>query len=176
MSVLTEHLTLEQFRAFEQSKIDGPRYEYWEGKAAPKATPTWLHSTLQRILADMFEGSGYYSAVELDFRINPTWQPKPDVTAALVMEQPYPTKPVEIVAEVLAPSDEPAEVLDKCRRYQKDGIGQIYVFDPERRIAKQWDPIEGELKHIVTLKLTNGIVVTVADIWLALDKKLSKKS
>jgi Uma2 family endonuclease len=40
-------------------------------------------------------------------------------------EQPYPTKPIEIVAEVLSPKDRPGHVLDKCRHYQNIGISQI---------------------------------------------------
>jgi Uma2 family endonuclease len=175
MSVLAEHLTLEEFRAFEQSRLDGPRYEYWEGKAVPKAIPNKLHARLQQVLLDLFETVGYSSYIELELRISPTWQPKPDVAALLIDDdEPYPTKPFDIVAEVLSPSDEPAEVLEKCRHYQELRIEQIFVFDPQRRTARQWDALAGELKDITTLELTNGNVLPVEDVWLALDKKLKK--
>ncbi len=45
------------------------------------------------------------AAVELELRISSDWEPKPDVAAALLVEEPYPTRAIEIVAEVLWPED-----------------------------------------------------------------------
>jgi Uma2 family endonuclease len=170
MSAITS-LSLEQFRSLE-AEAEGPRLEYWFGTAIPKTMPTWLHSALQRILADLFEGAGYNSAVELELRIASDWQPKPDVAAALLVEEPYPTRPIEIVAEVLSPEDEPGRVLAKCRQYQRIGIGQIYVFDPQQRTARIWDAAKDELEDIDRMELGNGTVLLVSGVWSMLDRKL----
>jgi Uma2 family endonuclease len=172
-AVIHNHLTLEQFQAFEQSRTDGPRYEYWFGEAVPKAMPTWLHATLQILLTELLKQLGYYSAVELELRILPDWHPKPDVAAASVREHPYPTKPIEIVAEVLSPTDEPAQVLEKCRNYHRSGIGQIYVFDPEKRTAGIWRDDLDALAAIDALQLPNGVVYSVSMIWAELDRRMS---
>jgi Uma2 family endonuclease len=172
MSAVTqEHLTLEEFHAFEHSRTDGPRYEYWFGKAVPKAMPTWLHSELQALLLGLLKQLGYYSAIELELRILPDWHPKPDVAAASFREQPYPTKPIEIVAEVLSPTDKPSEVNEKCRNYEKCGIGQIYVFDPQKRTAEIW--MADRLVAIEMLRLPNGVTYPVSAIWNELDRRMA---
>src|SRR5437764_657497 len=102
MAVATTALTLDQFNA-QYAKQHG--YEYWFGEVVQKGTSAWLHGLLQVILGDLFYKLGYVSGSEIDLRIDPNWQPRPDVTAALQIEQPYPTKPVDIVAEIL--SDDP---------------------------------------------------------------------
>jgi Uma2 family endonuclease len=170
MSVITS-LTLEQFRSLE-AQSEGPRLEYWHGTAVAKTMPTWLHSALQRILADLFEAAGYNAAVELELRIDSDWQPKPDVAAALLMEEPYPTRPIEIVAEVLSPEDEPGRVIAKCRQYQRIGIGQIFVFDPQQRTAHIWNASQDGLVQIDRMQLSNGTVLLVSGVWVALDRKL----
>jgi Uma2 family endonuclease len=112
-------------------------YEYWFGEAVRKGMPTWLHSVLQVILAEFLHRLGYVTGSELELRIDPEWQPRPDVAASLEMEEPYPTKPVDIVAEIL--SDDPmTRVFEKCRNYTRIGIPQIFVFDPVSRTAWEW--------------------------------------
>jgi Uma2 family endonuclease len=170
MSAIT-HLTLEQFHALE-AQSEGPRLEYWYGEAIPKPMPTWLHSALQRILADLFESAGYNSAVELELRISPDWEPKPDVAAALLVEEPYPTRPIEIVAEVLSPEDQRPRVLAKCREYHRIGIGQIFVLDPLNRTARIWNAAKDDLEDIERLELGNGAVLLVSEIWRKLNRKM----
>ncbi len=172
-AAIQEHLTLEEFHAFERSRTDGPRYEYWFGKAVPKATPTWLHATLQALLIELLAQLGYKTGGELELRILPAWHPKPDVVAATFREQPYPTRPIEIVAEVLSPADEPGEIHQKCQLYEKSGIGQIYVFDPEKQIAQRWHQQLDRLVAIEALALPNGVVYPVAEIWAELDRRMA---
>jgi Uma2 family endonuclease len=170
----TTHLTLEQFHSLE-AQSDGPRLEYWFGEAVSKAMPTWLHATLQWILIELFESAGYYAAGEVELRIDPRWQPKPDVVAATFLEEPYPTRPIEIVAEVLSPEDQPGRVLDKCREYERIGIQQIYIFDPGKRTAWIWGGWQQGLVTIDRLELTNGTVLLVSEIWRKLDQKMERR-
>src|SRR4051812_35557680 len=49
------------------------------------------------------------------------------------LNNPYPTKPTELVMEVLSPTDAMSLVHDKCQNYQRIGIQQIFVLGPECR-------------------------------------------
>ncbi|MBV9303326.1 MAG: Uma2 family endonuclease [Acidobacteriaceae bacterium] len=168
MAATTTLLTLDQFNARYGNEHG---YEYWFGEAVQKGMPTWLHGLLQLILGDLFHKLGYAAGSEIDLRIDPNWQPRPDVTAALEIEQPYPTKPVDIVAEIL--SDDPmTKVFEKCRNYARIGIPQIFVFDPGSRIAWEWNRETGNLERIRALRLRNGSAVDVSEIWAELDARM----
>lgn len=135
--------------------------------------PHWLHATLQELLSGLLRILGYYTAVELELRILPDFHPRPDVASATFREQPYPTKPIEIVAEVLSASDEPGDVNEKCRNYQKCGIGRIFIFDPEEQTAKMWDADLEKLVEIENLQLPNGVIYPVGQIWTELISRMS---
>jgi Uma2 family endonuclease len=162
-------LTLEEFR--ERYAGEKPYYEYWFGEAIQKSVPTWLHALLQKILCMFLDRAGYESGTELELRIDPEWQPKPDVTAALVVEEPYPTHPVDIVAEVLSPEDRMSRVYEKCQHYARIGIAKIYVFDPGLRYAWEWNRETENLERISTMHLPHGQTIEVGEIWRELDKR-----
>ncbi len=167
-------IPLEEF----QNRYSGESgYEYWFGEVVRKGVPTWLHAILQSLLAQIFSEQGYFAGSELDLRISPDFQPRPDVAASLDLESStYPTKPIDIVAEILSPDDLPAKLLEKCRHYAKLGIRQIYVFDPLERTAAMWNPIEQQLDRIDHLTLTNGSVVSVGTIFNRFDQRLKRSS
>jgi Uma2 family endonuclease len=169
MATATAQLTLRQFR---EQYANEPGYEYWFGELVRKSVPTWLHALIQKILCLHFDAAGYESAPELQLRIDPEWEPRPDVAASLVIEQPYPTKPVDIVAEVLSPDDRMSRVFEKCRLYARAGIGQIYLFDPELRVAWEWSRETENLERIAEMRLANGKTISVQAIWEELDRRL----
>jgi hypothetical protein len=106
-SAPTVTLTLEQYHA-EYAGESG--YE-----AIRKPMPTWLHAVLQALLGDVFYRLGYFSGSELTLRVDAQWEPRPDVAAAVELTEPYPTRPVDILAEILSPDDTMAFVFKKCR-------------------------------------------------------------
>ena len=147
------HLSLEEFHA---RYANQGGFEYWFGEVVQKSVPTWLHAILQSLLAQIFSEQGYFAGSELDLRISREFQPRPDVAASLELESTsYPTKPIDIVAEILLPDDLPVQVIEKCRHYEALGIRQIYVFDPVKRTAAQWQPATQQLDQIDQLILTN---------------------
>lgn len=171
MATSTALLTIDQFNA-QYANEHG--YEYWFGEVVQKGMPTWLHGLLQVILGELFHKLGYASGSEIDLRIDPNWQPRPDVTASLEIEQPYPTRPVEIVAEIL--SDDPmTRVFEKCRNYARIGIPQILVFDPESRMAWEWNRETGNLERIERLRLGNGATLQINEVWAELDARMRIK-
>ncbi len=146
--------------------------EYWFGEVRFKSVPTWLHSLLQGLLVQVFTEAGYASGSELELRIDPEWEPRPDVAASTVVEEPYPTKPIEIAAEILSPTDSMDEVREKCAHYERIGIRRIFVFDPGGKQAFAWRP--SNLEPVEEIQFGNGTAsVAVSDIWKELDRRIA---
>jgi Uma2 family endonuclease len=172
MATVTNLLTLDEFRA--RYAAEKPYYEYWFGEAVQKSVPTWLHNLLAKILVNALDRASYESVAELELRIDQDWQPKPDVAAASIVEQPYPTKPIDVVAEVLSPDDCMQRVIEKCRQYVRIGIPAVFVMDPELRYAWEWSRQTENLERISTILLPNGEKILVADLWKNLDLRLRR--
>ena len=118
-------LLIEQYRR-QYSGQSG--WEYRDGEAIGKPGPTDLHGILQYVLCDLLWEAGYISAAEVDLRIVPNWEPRPDVVGTLdESKAKYPTEPVEIVAEILS-DDQMTVLLKKCRDYSAMGIPQIFAW------------------------------------------------
>lgn len=163
-------LTLHEFRvAYSDRK---PHYEYWFGEARQKAMPTWLHRLLQAILCDFLMRAGYRAGSEIELRIDPEWEPVPDVVGALTIEVPYPTRPVDIVIEILSPTDSASDVLDKCRQYARIGIRKILVADPERMEGWEWVEEQQRLQHVEAFDLPNRQSIPLADVWARLRQQI----
>jgi Uma2 family endonuclease len=172
MAAAPAFLTLDEYQRQYANKHG---CEYWFGEVVRKGVPTWLHSLLQVLLGDVFYRLGYISGSEIELRIDPNWEPRPDVAATLHIEHPYPTKPVDIVAEILSPDDSMSQLFKKCRQYVRIGIPQIFVFDPEAQDAWEWSTEADNLDRIHTLKLGNGSTLEVNTIWEELDRRAQNR-
>ena len=171
MAAGTQLLTLEEFRL--RYANEKPYYEYWFGEAIQKAVPTTTHGLLQLLICELLKQAGYRAAPEVELRIDPEWQPKPDVIASLSrLESPYPTKPVEVVIEILSPTDAMSLVHEKCGNYQRLGFERVFVLDPQSRKGWEWSRETQNLERIYTLELTNGSCITLEKVWQELDKEL----
>ena len=121
--------TLAEFEA--QFGHEKPYYEFWYGEPIQKSSSTWIHGLLQRLLMQVLRKAGYKAASEVKLKIDATFHPIPDIIATKRhIESPYPTKPVEIIVEILSNEDSMSRLLTKCRAYQQWGFQQIYVVDP----------------------------------------------
>ena len=145
---MTENVTLHEYHARFSSESTN---EYWFGKVIRRSSPTWLHSITQLLIAESLTRAGYTAGSGLELRIDQNWESKPDLAAALKIEQPYPTRPVDIVAEVLSPGDAIHAVHEKCKQYARIGIGQIFCLDPESKKALEWDRSRANLERITVL-------------------------
>jgi Uma2 family endonuclease len=167
MATVTPLLTLEEFHSrYQQQK---PYFEYWFGEPIQKTMPTWLHSVLQGIMRDALLRAGYKSGLEVELRIDPQWQPIPDVIGTRKAIKDYPTEPVEIVVEILSPDDKMMYVLKKCHHYERIGIERIFVLDPVGRFAWQWN--SGSLESVAQLLLPNGAAIVLDEIWRELEEQ-----
>lgn len=141
-------------------------WEFWFGQAIRKPVPTELHGILQILLAAFLKEAGYRASSETELRIIPEWHPRPDVAGILrgkPMEK-YPTKPIDVVFEVLSDGEDRYE---KCRLYSSAGIPQIFYFDPEQHIITEWTG--QELRPVENVQLTNGRTIIGEVIWRQLE-------
>ena len=168
MASLPKPLTIDEFHKFYSGKK--PYYEFWFGEAVQKSMATWLHGVLQSILAEFLRRAGYKTGSEVELRIDPDWEQVPDLIATQKkVEQPYPTTPVEIVVEILSPDDRMMRVLQKCHHYSRIGIEKVFVLDPEGQQGWEWR--SGSLELTSGLKLTDGKVIDLAEVWRELQEQ-----
>lgn len=106
---IAQPLTLEEFRS--RYRNEKPYFEYWFGEPIQKTPATWLHAVLQGIIGEALRRAGYKSGSEVELRIDPQWEPVPDVIATLRPVKDYPAEPVEIVVEILSPEDKMVYVM-----------------------------------------------------------------
>ena len=161
-------MTVEHFdQQFGQEK---PYFEYWFGEPVQKKMPTWLHSLLQKIIVRLLDDAGYESGAEVKLKISAEFQPLPDVSAVIPgkVELPYPTRPVEIVVEILSPDDQFSQMLTKCQFYAELGIKHVYVVDPYARQVWCWRPEQPPL-------LVDSLMsIPVSLVWAELDRRLEQ--
>ena len=167
MEIGTPLLTLQEFH----ERYDGrkPYFEFRRGEAIQKAMPTWLHNLLEDILVQMLRATGYRAGHDIELRVTDDWRPIPDVIADSKISHPYPTKPVDVVIEVLSPTDRMSDTLQKCADYQSIGIEAIFVIDPEQRAAWQWN--SGNLNFVSRFDLPNGAHLILSSVWEEMDKQ-----
>lgn len=170
MAVVAEHkLTKEEFHA----RYDGekPYFEYWNGEAVQKPVATLLHVLIQKILMALLDGIGYRSFSELEIRLHPDYEPVPDVVAMEKLPKgSYPTEPVEVVIEVLSPGDSFSRLLRKCAMYERWGIQQIVVIDPDARLV--WRYQKGRPEEADVIATRGDKNVTSAALWEEVDRNL----
>jgi Uma2 family endonuclease len=167
MLAVAENLSFAEFH--EKYGHSERAYEYWHGRAVPKGMPTWIHGLLQRIVMQLLCEAGYEAASEVELRIVENAHPKPDVIATKgEPEDPYPTKALEVVVEILSPDDVMEYVIEKCRAYQTWGFAWIYVVDPASRSLFQWTGSALEISDFLT-------TAPAARIWERLDRAKRQK-
>jgi len=167
MATVAGKLTLFEFQSrYARSEQS---YEYWHGDAIPKAMPTWIHGLLQRIMLELLTEAGYIAASEVELRIAADAHPKPDVIGTSgEIEGPYPTRALDVVAEILSEDDPMPYVLEKCQAYSAWGFAYIYVVNSESRQLFRWTGSALELSSEFTS-------IPAARIWQRLDQALQRK-
>jgi Uma2 family endonuclease len=164
MGTATDRLSISEFER-KYSHLDHA-YEYWHGEAVPKAVPTWIHGFLQFMISNLLFEAGYKPGGEVDLRIDPDVIPRPDIIATRgKMEQPYPTKAVEVVVEILSKDDKMPYLLEKCQSYQNLGFEYIYVVNPDSRQVFRWTARGLETSDML-------VSIPVSRIWDALEQAL----
>jgi len=171
MSAVAEgRISLDEFhRRFAGEK---PYFEFWDGEAVQKTTPTRLHSLIQKILVKWLDALGYEAGQEITLKLDPAYEPIPDVIAAEgSIGDPYPTEPFEIAIEILSPDDPFSRTLTKCGLYKKWGVRQVVVIDPMARRA--WSFGNGSLTETNVVARRGQRTIAAADLWTKVDRILA---
>jgi Uma2 family endonuclease len=168
-AVAERKLSLEEFHA----RYDGekPYFEYWDGEAVQKSMPTRLHGLIQEILVRLLRALGYDPGLEITIKLDPAYEPIPDVIAAEgALGDPYPTEPFEVAIEILSPADPFSRVLRKCHLYARWGIRQIVVVDPKARLI--WSFKNGALNETDTIARRGERMIASRELWEEVDRLL----
>ncbi len=164
MAAAAEKLTVAEFEA--QYANQDRAFEFWYGEVVPKGMPTWIHGALQFIVMRLLNEAGYGPGSEIELRIVPDARPRPDVIATIgAIEEPYPTRAVDVVVEILSEDDSAPHLLEKCRAYQTWGFEYIYVVDPMGRQLFRWTGSGLALSETLT-------TIPASRIWEQLDRSL----
>ena len=172
-AVAEQKLSVQEFH----ERYDGekPYYEYWDGEAVQKSMPTLVHGLIQMILMRLLYGIGYIPASEVTLKLDPAYEPVPDVIASDgPISLPYPTSPFEVAIEILSPNDSFSRVLRKCRLYEKSGIRQIIVIDPADRLV--WRFENGVTQETNITARRGDAPIPAQTLWDELDHQLSRIS
>lgn len=168
-AVQERKLSPEEFHA----RYDGekPYFEFWDGEAVQKSMPTRLHSLIQKILVQWLEALGYDSGQEITLKLDPSYEPIPDVIAAEgAIGDPYPTESFEVAIEILSPEDPFSRVSRKCRLYNGWGIHQVVVIDPVARLI--WSFENGSLQETDIIARRGERVIAARELWEEVDRHL----
>jgi len=168
-----QKLSVQEFHA----RYDGekPYYEYWDGEAVQKSMPTRMHSLIQKILMRLLDGIGYDSAAEVTLKLDPAYEPIPDVIAIDgPIGDPYPTSPFEVAIEILSPDDSFSRVLRKCRLCERWGIRQILVIDPAERLV--WRFENGAPQETDVVAHRGDAVIAAQTLWDEVARELARTS
>jgi Uma2 family endonuclease len=172
-AVAERKLSVEEFHA----RYDGekPYYEYWNGEAVQKSAATLLHGRIQGILLRLLDGIGYDSGAEVTLKLDPAYEPIPDVIAADgAIGDPYPTSPFDIAIEILSPDDSFSRVLRKCRLYEKWGIRRILVLDPAERLVWHFENSAPQETDVIAQR--GDAAITAQALWDEVDRELLRAS
>jgi Uma2 family endonuclease len=172
-AVAEQKLSLQEFHAC----YDGekPYYEYWDGEAVQKSMPTLLHGLIQKILMMLLDGIGYHSASEVRLKLDPAYEPVPDViTLDGATGDLYPTSAFDVVIEIPPPQDSFSRVLHKCRLYEQWGIRHIVAIDSEDRVV--WRYENGTLRETEIIARRGDATIPAQALWDEIDRQLVRAS
>ena len=122
-----------------------PTAEYLDGVLRPKPMPTKLHALIQYLLVTLLRKQNVEALPEVTVRVTETKFLVPDLIAAIQIEDPYPTQPVLLCAEILSPDDRLSAAFAKCEAYHTWGVPFCWIVDPVKQTAWEYhsgsDPV-----------------------------------
>lgn len=143
MITKTTNLTVEEFWALPDGETN---YELVDGRAIPKVSPKYFHSSLQSALCRLIHawckktGIGRVKtewAVLLKRNGN-DWVPGPDLTYISYFRLPKIWRvntacpvPCDLAVEIISPGQTRNEFKEKARDYLNAGVLRVWVIDPE---------------------------------------------
>ena len=130
---------------------DGKRYELVSGELVVTPAPAPLHQLIQMALIRRLDpylrqagvGALLAAPADLAFGEDEVLQPDLFVTAQLATMLPRNWTDVSsllLAVEILSPSTARYDRIVKRRRYQRAGISEYWIVDPDARVIERWRP------------------------------------
>jgi Uma2 family endonuclease len=116
------------------------RYELIDGVVVMSPSPTPSHSeVINEVVYQLKAFARGPNAprvfTDTDLRVGPSVVYRPDLAAYLPARLPRSpaalSSPPDLVAEVLSPSNRALDLITKRRDYERFGVGEYWIFDPQ---------------------------------------------
>jgi Uma2 family endonuclease len=167
MSAATTLMSVEEYLKYSGK----PNCEYIDRVLRPKAMATSLHGLIQYLLLLLLNRQDVDARPEVTVRLTANKFLIPDIIAAPIIEDPHPSEPVLLCAEILSPEHRLGSALAKCEEYHAWGVPYCWVIDPMKRTAWEYhaqaDPVRIETDG--TLHAGN-LVVHLAELFSPLPR------
>jgi Uma2 family endonuclease len=161
---------------------DGRRHEIIDGRHFVNPAPGPYHQTvLARLLYELMRlvektGRGRVLTSPLDVHLGPGTIVQPDIvvmrprTVSIIGPKKLTGVP-DLLVEVLSPSNRRYDRRTKRDRYERAGVREYWIVDPERHIIDQLVMRRGSYRDAlvaadqITLRILRGIVIDLHEVW-----------
>jgi Uma2 family endonuclease len=128
--------------------------------ASPESTDDndlggWLYSLLREYAEELELGKAYHTRVA--FRLGALHGPEPDVAFVLAknlhrVRRGYVEGPPDIAVEIVSPDSADRDYVKKRQRYEKAGVREYWIVDPEQRRVLFLRRQRGKLRDIAPVQ------------------------
>jgi len=161
---------------------DGKRHEIIDGSHFVNPAPSPYHQTVvTRLLYELMrlvekQGLGRVLTSPLDVHLGPSTVVQPDIvvlrprTESIIGSKKLTGTP-DLIVEVMSPSNRNYDRTTKRDRYERSGVREYWLVDPEERTIEQLvlragryrQPIVCETE--VTLRILRNIHIDLREVW-----------
>lgn len=159
---------------------DGRRHEIIDGDHYMTPAPSTTHQTVSKRLQHQLytqvelAGLGFVFNAPVDVQLGEYDIVQPDLVVVLKEHSSMITHPKisgvpDLVVEILSPSTVEIDRSLKKQIYERAGVGEYWIADPENQRLEQYRLFDG-VYHVVpptdpVMALSGGLRVRLADIW-----------
>ena len=163
-------ITVEPIQALE--KIDDSRYEYVDGQLRERPLPGKTHSDIQFQVSSLLRllGKKTNNAVGQEWTIahSDDWL-TPDVTVAFPNHQENELErliaPAFLCVEVISPTQDIPELIQKAQLYESWGVPHVWIIDPKSELCIEYHGNDQLTIAKETLTAGSDISVLIKDIF-----------
>ena len=154
MAVVVDRKTRLTYEDYLQFPEDGRRHEIIDGDHYVSAAPSMYHQwILTRLVVQLYReicepGLGYLAPAPIDTVLTEADVVQPDIVVTLdrddtVIRRERIEGAPDLVVEILSPSTAYRDRGLKLDLYQKAGVSEYWIVDPERKVVQQYVLTEG---------------------------------